>query len=80
MNKAGKSEPVWYAAGKNKARLFFFWPNRETRSKIYGAVSMQLRLYNTDSFCYQLIVCLLCVAYSLTQEYNNEEGIVSSFF
>lgn len=62
----GVNRTSWHAAGKNKARLFFFSPDPiEKPDQRYGAVGMQLRPYNTDSFCYQpFLVCLLCVILS----------------
>ena len=45
---------------------FFFFPDiTEKPDQRYGAVGMQVWVYNTDSFCYQLfLVCLLCVTLS----------------
>lgn len=50
--------------------FFFFFPDpTEKPDQRYGAVGMQLRLYNIDSFCYQL--CLVC----LTEKYD-KKGII----
>lgn len=72
----GVNKPSWHAATKIRQDFFFSDPTEKPDQRY----DIQLWLYKIDSFCYPLfIVCLLCTIHSLTQEYNNEEGMVLSF-